>query len=323
MHNKQQHQYFIIIYCFLLIALVSDLAAMERRRDQFSKEPGHYIVPTPISYPGIGDAVILLGVDSNAHDSYTDYAGFIVSGDIEGFGAVATDMHLIDRMLIGEVTASRLSQVAVISYNGRGMETNQDDHSILEYDDVKTVSARLKGSFYDRMLEVQAQTIKNEVHLTSLRDREGNLLLDARDSEASKGQYYTLGFQFDWTDDYQDPRRGVRYAVSRWWRDETSPRATEYYQQEHNLTAYIPIGHISTWAFNYFRSDAFVTRMGEVDFAAVEDLMGLDCAVPGLTAPQRLQCEQAVNNTIAHNRYGTAESMGGDITSAILSRWSL
>lgn len=241
----------VAVYALLVVLLLMSVApanAMERRRDQFAKEPGHYIVPAPISYPGIGDAFVLLGVASNAHDSYTDYAGFLITGDIEGFGGVATDMHLIDKTLIGEVAASRLSKVAVVSYNGRGMETDKDDYGIFEFDDVKTTAARLKGTFYDRMFEIQAQTIKNQVHLTSLRDSEGNLILDTHDSEASENQYYIISFQLDWTDDYQDPRQGLRYSMSRWWRDETSANASEYYQQEHNLTVYIPIGRISTWA---------------------------------------------------------------------------
>jgi len=300
-----------LLQTVLLISFVVPSQAMERRRDQFTKEPGHYLVPAPISYPGVGDAVALLGVISNVNDSYTDFAGFVIVGDIEGIGAVVTDMHLIDKTLIGEVAMQNLSKVAINNHNGRGMETDKDDYSILEVDDVNTLTARLRGTFYDRMLEVSGLIVKNEYHLASLRDKDGNLILDASGSEASESQFYTIGLQLDWTDDYQDPRQGVRYSVSRWWRDESSAETSEYYQQEHNLTAYIPIGRISTWAFNYFRSDAFVTRTGDTNFATVEQRMGLDCDKPGLTAAQQIQCEQAVNNTIAHNRYGTAASMGG------------
>lgn len=95
--------------------------------------------------------------------------------------------------------------------------------------------------------------------------------------------------------DYQDPRKGVRYAISRWWTDEESAGASEYYQQEHNLTAYIPIGRISTWAFNYFRSDAFVTRTGDTDFASVENRLGLTCSTPA--------CQH--NNVLCVNKWLT------------------
>lgn len=293
----------------LLIMFVSPASAMERRRDQFFKEDGHYIVPVPYSYPGIGEGVLLLGVYANAFDTYTDFAGFVIGGDVEGFGAVVTDVHLVDRTLLAEFATQKLSKVAVFNYNGRGMDTDKDDYSILDVDNVETLTTRLRGTFFERMLEISGLVVQNEYHLAALRDRDGNLIFDASDSENTDFQYYTLTMQLDWTDDYQDPRKGVRYNISRWWRDETAEGASEYYQQEHNLTAYVPVGRISTWTFNYFQSDAYVTRQGDTDFNSVESRMGLDCA--SLTGEQQTQCENAVNNTIAHNRYGTAASMGG------------
>jgi len=189
-----------ILLVIVFVMLVSPASGMERRRDQFIKEPGYYIIPVPIVLPGIGDALAVLGVISNAHDSYTDYAGFVIAGDIEGFGATASDIHLINKTLIAEVAAQDLSKVQIFSYNGRGMQTDKDDYSILELDSVQTATARLRGSFYDRMFEIQALGIKNEYHLASLRDNDGNLIMDTRDSEESEVQVYNVSLQLDWTD---------------------------------------------------------------------------------------------------------------------------
>lgn len=300
-----------ILQLILLVTFVSPSTAMERRRDQFIKEHGHYIVPVPISYPGLGEAVALGGVYANAHDTYTDYAGFIIGGDIEGFGLAASDMHLIDRTLIAEVGTERLSKITVFNYNGRGMESDKDDYGLIELDDIRSEVARLRSSFYDRMLEAQVLVVDNQYHLAALRDKDGNLIQDTSDSETIDSRYFMLGLQLDWTDDFQDPRKGVRYNIARWWRNETQANTSEYYQLEHNLTAYLPVGRISTWAFNLFLSDAHVTRQGDTDFASVEQLLGVDCDAPDLTTTDRLRCIQSVENAIAHNRYGTASSMGG------------
>lgn len=300
-----------ILQAVLLVTFFSSAYGMERRRDQFIKEPGHYIIPLPISLPGIGDALSVLGVISNANDSYTDYAAFVLAGDIEGFGATVTDLHLIDRTLTAEVAMQKIGKVAINSYDSRGMQDDKDDFSILELDEAQTVTARLRGIFYDRMIEFQALAIQNEYHLANLRNKDGNLILDTSGSETNKGQVYSVSMQLDWTDDFQDPRKGIRYGISRWWTDDKSIGSSEFYQQEHNLTAYIPIGRISTWAFNYFISDAFVTRVGDTDFTSVENRLGLDCNDLNLSALERTKCQQVVNNTIAHNRYGTAASMGG------------
>ena len=45
----------------LLLVFISPGQAMERRRDQFMKEPAHYLVPVPISYPGIGEGFAAIG----------------------------------------------------------------------------------------------------------------------------------------------------------------------------------------------------------------------------------------------------------------------
>ncbi len=300
----------LLLQFILFVVFASPSTAMERRRDQFIKEPGHYIVPVPISYPGIGEGLAVIGVNANAHDTYTDYAAFALAGDFEGFGGVITDLHLIEKTLIAELAAEKLSKAAIFSYNGRGMDSGKDDYMILEIDNVESTIARLRGTFQSRMFEVQTLLVDNKIHLTSLRDRNGNLVEDMSTSQEINERFVMLDFQIDWTDDYQDPRKGVRYNISRWWGQESSASAPEYYQQEHNLTAYLPIGKISTWAFNYFQSDAVVTRMGDTDFASVENRLGMNCAsLP--SAEERLWCEQTVNNTIAHNRYGTAASMGG------------
>ena len=301
--------FLLLLQLVLLVVFTSPCTAMDRRRDQFIKEPGHYIVAVPISYPGIGEGFAAIGVNANAHDSYTDYAAFALAGDFEGFGAVATDIHLIEKRLIAEVAAQKLSKAAIFSYNTRGMNNHKDDYNIIELDDIEATIARLTGAFNQRMFEVQALMVKQSAHASALRNRDGSLIQDTRDSASVEYDFLMLETQLDWTDDYQDPRKGLRYDLSYWAGDNKGAGSPEYYQLEHNLTAYVPIGRISTWAFNYFQSDSIVTQKGDTDFASVEKRMGLDCA--SLPPAGRLQCENAVNNNLAHNHYGTAASMGG------------
>ena len=297
------------IQIMLLVALVSTANAVERRRDQFVKEPGHYIIPMPYSLPGVGEGFLVAGSINNAHDSYTDYIGFVIAGDLEGVGAIAKDMHLIEKTLIADVFYQTISKATIRNYNARGMESDKNDYSLLEFADARYAASRFTGTFYDRMFEIGLAAFKGEAQLKGLRDREGNLIQDASDSAPEEFYFYTASLQLDWTDDYQDPRKGARYNISRWWRDETSAYASDFYQQEHNITGYIPVGRISTLALNYFRSDAFVTRQGDTNFASVENRLGLDCSIG--PPNQQEQCQQFVNNTIANNRYGTVGGIGG------------
>lgn len=295
----------------LFIVAITDVNAIERRRDQFAKEPGHYIIPMPYRLPGIGEGFLVAGTLNNVHDSHTDYIGFALTGAIEGFGLIAKDMHLIDETLIADVFIQRVNKATVRNYNGRGMESDPNDYTLLDMADAKYSATRLTGTFLDRMFEIGGGAFKGESRLDKIRDKDGNLVQDTSGNTPQAFYFYMASITLDLTDDYRDPRKGFRYKISRWWRDETDANSSDFYQQEHNITGYIPVGRISTLALNYFRSDAIVTRTGDTDFASVESSLGLDCDKAGTTAEQQRKCEQVVNNTIANNRHGTVGGIGG------------
>ena len=57
---------------------------------------------------------------------------------------------------------------------------------------------------------------KNASRLSAIRDSDGNLIQSTIDSEISKSETYTYGMRLDLTDDYIDPRRGIRAETSLW-----------------------------------------------------------------------------------------------------------
>lgn len=302
----------VALLVFVLVFLTLDVAnAIERRRDQFTKEPGYYIIPMPYSLPGIGDGFLLGASFNNINETDSDVIGFVLGGAIEGAGVISLDNHLIKNRLIFDASVQNLSQLSVRSYNGRGMSAAEDDFSVLELHDAEYYSLRLTGTWLERMLEIYGGAIDGESRLGAIRDNEGNLIQEASNAAVRSPTVYTLGLRLDWTDDYLDPRRGVRYQLSRWWTSNADTRDPEYYQMEHNLTGYIPIGKRSTVVLNYFQSDANVTRQGEMDFATVEAQQGLNCSDPALSPAEQAQCVDVINNIIAHNTYGTAEGLGG------------
>ena len=70
----------------------------------------------------------------------------------------------------------------------------------------------------------------------------------------------TYGTQVDVTDDRLDPRMGVRFVLNRSDSPVTDQDSSESYTVDTNLTGYIPLLESSTFAINYFRSDATVTK---------------------------------------------------------------
>ena len=310
MEYKQISRVFFLVLIGLSL-FVQSSSATERRKDQFSKDPGYYAVPIPYSLPGLGEGLLIGAAYNNIADTHSDVIGFLLAGDIEGAGVVSLDNHLISNRLILDVSAQYLTNAAVRNYNERGMAGSKDDYSVLNIQDNEFYALRLTGTWYERMFEVYGGLITSETNLKEIRDKDGKVLQATNNAVNNKSTLYTLGLRFDLTDDYQDPRRGFRYQVSRWWDDRKGQSSSKFYQTEHNVTGYVPIGKRSTIALNAFKADATVTRLGETDFSTVESQQGLDCSSASLSASEQTQCEQVVNNIIANNTYGSVSSLGG------------
>ena len=309
-----EYKQFLRVFFLVLVGwslFVQNSSATERRKDQFSKDPGYYVVPIPYSLPGLGEGLLIGAAYNNIADTHSDIIGFLLTGDIEGAGVVSLDNHLIPNRLILDVSAQYLTNAAVRNYNQRGMSSLKDDYSVLSLQDNEFYALRLTGTWYERMFEVYGGVITSETNLKEIRDKDGKILQSTTNASNNSSTLYTLGLRLDLTDDYQDPRKGIRYQFSRWWDDRNGQQTSKFYQTEHNLTGYVPIGKRSTIALNVFKADATVTRMGETDFSTVESQQGLDCSAASLSASEQTQCEQVVNNIIANNTYGSVSSLGG------------
>jgi hypothetical protein len=281
----------------------------ERRRSQFDTVPGWVIVPFVFDYPGLGKGYGILGGATNIGGSYTDVAGSVFSGDVNGEAMGIEGIHLIPKTLILDVGGVHVSNITLQSYSQRGMATEKNDYTLLEFGNSSFYGGRLTATFFERRFEVYAGLYGGSAQFTSIRDRDGNVIIEAQTAARARPMTTVFGARFDMTDDYLDPRRGLRFDMSR-WRKPPEDLGADFFYMDYNATAYVPLGRRSTWAFNYLRSDAHVLRKGETDPAVLAQNQGLDCAA--ITDPQqRLQCEQVINSIIAANTYGTATALGG------------
>lgn len=303
-------EFLLSLVILILLVSVTDGAVIERKRDQFKGEPGYYIVPFPYRLEGIGEGFIFLGAALNIVNTNIDAYGFGFTGDLEGGGAGVLDIHLIPETLIFDATTERINKARLTSYTKRGMDTDQSDYTLVELGDIEFNLARLTATFFERRLEIYGMGYEISSRLQGILEPSGKSILDVKDPHRETSHNYTLGTRIDLTDDYQDPRKGLRLDLTRKWSPPKNSNASDYYVMEYNTSAYLPTGKRNTLVLNYFRSDVVVTRTGETDKAAVENDLGLDCGT--LTDPQELKrCNQVVDNIIAENTYGTVGSFGG------------
>ncbi|MBI3995274.1 MAG: BamA/TamA family outer membrane protein [Nitrospirae bacterium] len=281
----------------------------DRRRAQFQNEPGHVLVPFLFNLPGIGSGYGFLGAATNVGGSYTDVSGTLFGGDVNGQAVGIDSIHLIPKRLILDIGGAHLSRVSVQSYSQRGMAADQNDYSVAVFGDAVIGGGRLAATFMERRFEIYLGDYGVSSRLKSLSDRRGETIINAEDGPKARANTTVLGTLFDLTDDSFDPRRGGRLDLSLW---RTLPQGSgpDFYWVDYSATAYIPLGSRSTWAFNYFGSDAHVLKEGETDPGAVEQDLGLDCG--SVTDPEeQTQCRQFVDSTVAENKFGTATALGG------------
>lgn len=190
------------------------------------------------------------------------------------------------------------------------MNTDKDNYLLLDVGNSEYFGGRLTATFLDRRFEMYGAWYGGASKLRSIRDKDGNVIVEAQNASRQSSHTSIFGTRIDLTDDYDDPRRGARLAVTR----SSSPpidSGPDFSVMDYNLTAYLPVGSRNTWAFNYLRSDAIVSSKGETDPAKIQNQRGINCSDPALTPQQQQYCADAVNLVIANNTYGTATSLGG------------
>jgi hypothetical protein len=281
----------------------------DRRKEQFQTSFGYALFPYPYNIPGIGGGIGLVGGAMNIANTYTDAYGIVYTGDVEGAAVGVADIHIIPRTLVLDFGLSRVNKATLQSYSARGMNTDKDDYRLLEIDNAENYGGRLTATFLERRIEVYGGWYENAAKLRSIRDKDGNLIVQVQDGARDRHQTTLVGTRFDLTDDYGDPRRGVRLDITRFASPPTNS-GPDFAVIDYNLTGYLPIGKRNTWVFNHLRSDSLVNRQGETDPVIIQQQQGINCsALP--TQLQQQYCNQVVNNIIANNIYGTASSLGG------------
>lgn len=303
-------------FLFLLLNGFDPLFAqeIERRKEQFSNEPAYGVAPLPYSYPGIGEGWLVGGFALNIFETNLDLAAVKLFGDIEGIILGFSDLHLLAETLILDYGFTRFDKVSVAFYYARGTDSSPEDMIFIGVGDIDQDAAQLTWSFWDRRVELKTFYYGSRHKFKTVRNEEGDLVIEFDESQQEYKKIYSSSFrlEFDYTDDKIDPRKGVRYSFNAESSPIQSPGESDYQVIDHSATLYFPIGKISTLAFNYFKSDAFVKNEGATDRDELQQDLGFRCEILGNTENRR-RCENFLTGQAARNKYGTATSLGGPL----------
>jgi outer membrane protein assembly factor BamA len=302
----------IFIFCsFTYANIITD--SIERRKDQYSTSPGYFIIPAPYKLPGIGSGFMAIGALTNIKKTESDLFVVGFTGDAQGWGLSSHENYIIDKRLFFDVAYETVSKASIKIYNSRGMNTGENDFNIIETNDSDFFLARSTLSFYERRLEVYGYLMDFKWKVNKLKDSNDNVVSESEGGIAAGGKSIVFGVNLDITDDKLDPRKGVRLDVTRSQTINRKGSGSKYYLMDYSLSGYVPVGKSSTWAFNYFRSDAVVTKKGITDRVTIQNELGLSCL--GLSGTDLQSCEakidKIIDDTVAENTYGTSTPLGG------------
>lgn len=298
---------FLLIYC--VPAQSAELLA-ERRKDQFPTDSGYLFAPLPYSMPGIGEGFFLLGHFSNAFGSTADPTFVVITGDAEGLVGLIDEAPLFDKYLFLRAEVQNISTALVNNYEKRGMDTDKNDYNLLE---VSSFQSRLLGLdlvFFDRQLNFSVTQFRSKGDLDTIRDHEGVIITDFSDPYRFKDKIVQWSAQIDMTDDYLDPRKGLRINYRYIDRPRVNRNEPDFFVSDLNASFYLPTWEHDTLVFNYFQSDANVRKKGNIDPNAIAQELGFECDAADSDC---LDTEAALIDVFVNQRrHGTATSLGGD-----------
>jgi len=309
MREKMFRRILWIMIPMLLLASLTE--AIERRRSQFPRDFGYLIAPIPYILPGVGTGLGVIGAFNNTFDTTTDFFVVGVGGDVEGTVTGVTDIELLSETVLLDVTYVGFNKGSQKQYAERGIDSDPDDFNIVELQNTSLYGGRLTLTFWERRLEFFTfqYNIRSEPSAVIYQGKEENRQ-EYENPEAFTFSRLTYGTQLDVTDDRLDPRMGVRFVLNRSDSPVTDQDSSESYTVDTNLTGYIPLLESSTFAINYFRSDATVIKEGVTNYQTIlDDLRANYGCTAGDPCDNSLQ--KLARDTELRRKYGTASSLGG------------
>ena len=307
------------IFTVCLIYLITENSygfEIERRRDVFTKQYGHLFVPLPYSLPGLGEGLLFIGNFGNIADTTTDLATILGVGDAEFIFGFLDELFIVPDYVYLQYVKAQGFKYALTNYRSRGMNTEKNDFvyalgNYWEYD-----APTFKLTLYDRMLELGLGRSKQKGRFEKFVAPDSDDLTKQGDTitkfdpalEVNFGEKLEFSARIDYTDDYRDPRKGVRNILYLDRQTASSSSEPSFDVITNDLQFYIPFLEKSTLVLNLTFSDANVRKEGETDLEVLKQQSNYYSCTSESCRETTLG---NAKNTMNINKHGTSLYLGG------------
>jgi len=310
---------FLLTLCLFIFFIIESLYAFEidRRREQFNKQYGQLFVPLPYSLPGLGTGLLFIGNFGNIADTNTDFAAIGGIGDAEFIFTFLDELFLASDLLYLQYLRAHGFKFALQQYSSRGMNTSKNDFKYGIGNSWDLNSPTLKLIFMDRMLEIglgfnkqsgkfQKFVAPDENDPTKQGETVASFEPGLEINIANKIEFST---RLDYTDDYRDPRKGIRNSLFLDRQTATTTSEPSFDVVTNDLQIYIPVLEKSTIVFDLQISDAYVTKKGETNIEVLKNKNGYNLCYSNSAC--EANAENLANTELAVNSNGTSLPLGG------------
>ena len=242
---------FLLSLCLFSFFIVDTVHAFEidRRREQFNKQYGQLFVPLPYSLPGLGTGLLFIGNFGNILDTTTDIAAIGGIGDAEFIFTFLDELFLAPDLLYLQYLRAHGFKFALQQYSSRGMNTSKNDFKYGIGNSWDLNAPTLKLTFMDRMLEIglginkQSGTFQKFVAPDENDPTKQGETVATFDPglEINLANKIELSTRIDYTDDYKDPRKGIRNSLFIDRQTATSSSEPSFDVVTNDLQIYIPV----------------------------------------------------------------------------------
>ena len=302
----------LILITFFLTLSSSVNAILFERRKTFDSEISWFVYPVVGSIPGVQDFYGIGGTVSGIGGSESDVTAVSLRGKAEYFESdfQIDILSIFDIPLFTEHLTFTFFSTKI--RNGgwpegqRGIDSDPDSKYYLLASKVEASGGELSLNFYDNQLEAYYGYTDAKVKPYGLVDPNGTFYNAQNSGIIESPRGYRYGLYLDDTDNRRDPRIGYRFQYEKWGQPSTRSGNSEYYQEDFNLTGYIPVlsGNKGVLVLNQFFGSSTVLKKGTVDKS---QFVCDETKLPGCQAI----LDEIYARQLAEAENGKATSLGG------------
>tara|TARA_B100000945_G_C20393581_1_gene603630 strand:- start:22 stop:1275 length:1254 start_codon:yes stop_codon:yes gene_type:complete len=272
--NKLSRLFLVFIFTYFGFIYSVHALFFERRKKPIT-EISWFVYPVAGSIPGVQDFYGLGATVSSIGDTDSDITAVSLKGKAEYFDEdfKIDFLSIFDIPLFSEHLTFNWFSTKIINVGWpegqRGIDSDGESMYYLLARQVDASGGEISFNIYDNQLEAYFGYSDGSVKPYGLVDPNGNFFSaqDANIIESPRG--YRLGLYLDDTDNRRDPRIGYRFQYEKWAQPSTRSGNSEYYQEDFNLTGYIPVldKKKGVLVLNQFFGSSTVLKKGTVDLS--------------------------------------------------------